>query len=308
MRIMGKILTLLGRNVIGFVTISFFIILIAFFPLAVDIKPGVQDTWVFDSSLYAREMTSYVSDLAQGDLGTIPVRQRWMETLPNGLNSLIEKMLIRSIKTIIPSMVFGVLVGVLFAVISAFLPNWAKRGLDRSNQLLFSIPDLLIIFILQFLAVEVDKLAGGVVIQMVELSNRPALMLPVLCVATPIAAYIYRYSVQACREAANQEYVRTARAKGLPNSYIFFKHILRPALDSILAVAPKMLAVSASSLLIVERLFNITGITYFFTGLNSVAFMTRMLTTTLLVLAMIVMLTNITTSLLRLWINPALRK
>jgi ABC-type dipeptide/oligopeptide/nickel transport system permease component len=303
-----KIAALIGRNLLAFVTISLFIVLIAFLPQAVLIQPGVQDSWSFHAAAYKAEVISYISGLVQGDLGTIPYRYIWMETQPEGLLSVVKMLVARSVRTLLPSVLLGVGVGVLFAAITAFLPRWAKRALNTANQVLFSVPDLLIIFVLQYLAVQLDKAVGSPLIQVVEITNRPALVLPILCVATPIAAYIYRYTVQACREAAGQEYVRTARAKGLPNHLVFFKHILRPALDSILAVTPKMVAVAASSLVIVERLFNIRGITTLFLGNPGDTFIARMMTTVLIVLAAVVFFTNIATSLLRLWINPALRK
>lgn len=308
MRTLAKIGWTLGRNLIGFLVISLLISLIAFVPMAVDIKPGLQDSWTFNASLYQREVASFVTGLVKGDLGEVPQRLRWMETQPNGLLSVVQNLVERSVRTLIPAVIFGVGVGVLLAAATAFLPAWAKRVLGTSNQILFSVPDLLIIFVLQYLAIQLDKWAGSPIIQVVEIAGRPALVLPIACVATPIAAYIYRYTVQACAEAASQEYVRTARAKGLPNSILFFKHILRPACDSILAVTPKMVAVAASSLLIVERLFNIVGITNLFTHSVRVPFIAKMLATVLIVLAAVVFLTNITTGLLRLWINPALRK
>lgn len=308
MNVLMKIAAMLGKNVIGFLTIALLIILVAFVPLAIQIQAGVQDTWSFDGVKYKTEVTSYISGLVKGDLGTAPSRLRWMQSQPEGLMEILFNLVQRSVRTLLPAVLLGVVSGALLAAVTHFFPEWLKRIFGTSNQVLFSVPDLLIIFVLQYLTVQLDKWVGSPLIQVVEISGRPALLLPVLCVTTPIAAYIYRYTLQACREAGNQEYVRTARAKGLPEYFVFFKHILRPACDSVLAVTPKMVAVAASSLLIVERLFNILGITFVFSAGATIPYVTRMMATVLLFLAAIVFLTNITTTLLRMWINPALRK
>jgi peptide/nickel transport system permease protein len=308
MTVFGKIGVMLGRNVIAFVAISLLITLIAFLPTSVKIHGGMQDTWSFNGQGYTTAVTSYLKDIVHGDLGTAPARLRWMTNQPDGLISVVKNLIERSVRVLLPGVVFGTLAGVLLGALTFFLPKWANRVLGTANNVVFSVPDLLILFVLQWLAVRFDHAMGSPIIQVVEIYGHPAMFLPITCVATPIAAYMFRYTIQACREAMSQEFVRTARAKGLPNSVVFWKHVMRPATDSILAVMPKMVAIAASSLLIIERLFNILGITTLFLSGIGIPFVMRMLTTVLICLAAIVFLFNITTSLLRLWVNPALRK
>jgi len=217
-------------------------------------------------------------------------------------------MVVRSMKILVPALLLGVAAGVLFGSLIYFVPEGVRKVITAGNQLLFSIPDLLLIIFLQVAAIWVDQLAGRVVIGVVEVAGKPIHLLPIVTVAIPIAAYMFGFTVNACREVMQQEFIRTSRAKGLPNWYVFVKHVMRPAADSILVAVPKMAAVGAAGLVVVERLYNIMGITWFFNGaVIGNPSVPRLLATLLICLAVYSVSVKLITSILRLWVNPALR-
>jgi peptide/nickel transport system permease protein len=308
MSLVRNITWLVGRNLVGFVAVALLIVLLAFLPLSMTIRAGVQDTFYFHGAAYWQGCLTYVGNLFHGSLGTLPGNP-WMRQNPEAVTHFIGKLVDRSTIVLIPAIVLGAVFGVLLGASTFFLPGWLRRFFSTSNQLIFSMPDLMIIILLQLAAVWVDKQLGTPLIQVAELASRPAIALPIICVALPIVAYLFRYTIHACEEAMTQEYVRTVQAKGLPRGRIFIKHVLRPATDSILAVLPKMVAIATSSLLIVERLYNILGVTAPFNGLGVRGAETAgMLATILIFLAALVFLFSIVASLLRLWVNPVLRK
>ncbi len=94
--------------------------------------------------------------------------------------------------------------------------------------------------------------------------NPGALILPVITLSLTYIAYITRIARGSFLENLNKDYIRTARAKGLPESRILWKHLLR---NSILPIVNFMAPATASVLtgtLVVEKIFNIPGLGRYF--------------------------------------------
>ena len=85
-------------------------------------------------------------------------------------------------------------------------------------------------------------------------------ILPVFCLSLPLIASITRQTRTNMLEVINQDYVRTARANGLKQSSVIFKHALRNALIPIITVVALQVRVVVGGSLIVEQVFNIAGI------------------------------------------------
>jgi ABC-type dipeptide/oligopeptide/nickel transport system permease component len=267
-----------------------------------------QDQLSFSGSMYRTNMKSYLDDLAQGDLGSLMIRVRGAYTSAD-VFKLIAQMTWRSARVLVPGLLSGVVVGMFFGSLVFFLPGKLRRLVIGWHNVLSSIPDLLLILLLQLAAIKIDQWTGQYLIGVVEVSNKPIHLLPILTIALPISAYLFLYTVNACREALHQDYIRTLRGKGLPFAKVFLKHALRPAADSVLSVIPKMAAFSASGLVVVEKLYNLNGVTWYFQGLSAFApVMARLLATLLIIMAVYFFTIKIITQLLRLWVNPLLRR
>jgi ABC-type dipeptide/oligopeptide/nickel transport system permease component len=309
MKVVRKVSWIFGRNLIGFVAIAILIAAISFLPLAIRVMPKQYEQDVFQTSWgeYGKGLVSYFNELMHGDLGSLQIKLRYADSTLDIMSWVVD-LVERSVQLIVPGVLFGMVLGVAMGALTFFLPTWARRVSDSVNQVLFSMPDLLIIILLQLLGISLNKWYGSYFLAIADFGKTKAFWLPVMCLAIPIAAYVYRATVASCQEVLNQEYVRTARAKGLPDRVIFFKHVLRPALDPILGLMPKMVAFAASSMVLVEKLFNIRGVTWFFFEPRQLAAMSKLLATILICLAAIVVIVNTVTSMLRLWVNPALRR
>jgi oligopeptide transport system permease protein len=85
-------------------------------------------------------------------------------------------------------------------------------------------------------------------------------IMPAFALAALPAAYTARITRAAILEAARQDYVRTARAKGLLERIVLSRHILRNALIPMVTVAGPELAFLISGSFIIENLFSIPGI------------------------------------------------
>jgi peptide/nickel transport system permease protein len=88
-----------------------------------------------------------------------------------------------------------------------------------------------------------------------------SLVYPLFCLSLIPMAYVARITSTALSAVWDQDYIRTARAKGLPERAVIYRHAVRSALVQILDGLPNALAVTFSNLLIVEALFHVPGIT-----------------------------------------------
>ena len=85
------------------------------------------------------------------------------------------------------------------------------------------------------------------------------MILPVICAGLPMAAYIARLSRAGMLEIIRSDFIRTARAKGLPERRVILRHALKGALLPVVTyMAPGLSGLLVGSL-VIERIFNIPG-------------------------------------------------
>ena len=87
-----------------------------------------------------------------------------------------------------------------------------------------------------------------------------ALLLPALCVGIHLMAMLSRMTRSSMVEVLGEDYVRTARAKGLPESRVLFVHALRNALLPVLTVAGMQFGSLLTGAIIVEKVFARPGL------------------------------------------------
>ena len=89
-------------------------------------------------------------------------------------------------------------------------------------------------------------------------SVRP-LILPVLALAFPLIAFVSRLTRASLLEILTSPFIRTARAKGMPERIVITRHALRPALLPVVSYLGPATAAVLTGSLVVETLFNIPG-------------------------------------------------
>ena len=85
-------------------------------------------------------------------------------------------------------------------------------------------------------------------------------VLPVVILAIPSAAYIARLARTFMLEVLQQDYIRTARAKGLAERLVIYRHALRNTLVPLLTSAGIIFGGLLSNTVVVETIFNIPGL------------------------------------------------
>lgn len=94
--------------------------------------------------------------------------------------------------------------------------------------------------------------------------NLPQLVLPSLTLALPFGAVVARLMRTSLIETLEQDFIRTARAKGLPNRTVVFKHALRVAVLPVVTYLGPLAANLLTGSIVVETIFNIPGAGGFF--------------------------------------------
>jgi oligopeptide transport system permease protein len=131
-------------------------------------------------------------------------------------------------------------------------------------------------------------------------------VLPAMTLGLYYMAYISRLTRGGMLEILNQDFIRTARAKGASEWRVVWKHSLRGGLLSVVSfIGPAVSGIITGSL-VVETIFQIPGAARFFV----LAAFNRdgpMLMGTTLVFAVIVIVMNLLVDIVQVWLNPKLR-
>jgi oligopeptide transport system permease protein len=85
------------------------------------------------------------------------------------------------------------------------------------------------------------------------------LVLPVITLALPVGAYVARLTRASMQEVLRSNFIRTARAKGLPARQVFLRHALRPSLIPVVSYLGPAVAFVVTGSLVVEAVFNLPG-------------------------------------------------
>ena len=120
-------------------------------------------------------------------------------------------------------------------------------------------------------------------------TSNPNYVLPVLSLAMYPMAYITRLTKSSMLDVLGQDYIRTARAKGVKDSLVIFKHALRNALIPVITYVGPMTAYILTGSMVVETVFTIGGLgTQFVKSINNQDYPMIMATTIFLAVLMVV--------------------
>jgi oligopeptide transport system permease protein len=93
-----------------------------------------------------------------------------------------------------------------------------------------------------------------------EFGNYRKMVLPILTLGVLPAAYVARVTRASLLEVLNQDYIRTARAKGLAETAVIMRHTIKNAMVPVLTIAGPLAAVLVTGSFITETIFQINGI------------------------------------------------
>ena len=86
-----------------------------------------------------------------------------------------------------------------------------------------------------------------------------SLWVPWLVLAAPLAAMVYRMTRASLAEALDEDFIRTARAKGVRERIVVRRHALRAALSPVIGLVSVNVALLVTNVIVIERAFNLPG-------------------------------------------------
>lgn len=200
---------------------------------------------------------TWVGRLLSGNLGTSLISQTPVTTL-------IAQRLEPTISLALLAITFSVLIAVPLGVIAAWRNGgWLDNLVMAASVLGFSLPVFVVgyIFIqifaidLKWLPVQGFRSISDGVVPFIERATLPALTL-----STIYIALIARMTRASMLDVLGEDYVRTARAKGLTEKIVLFRHALRNAAIPILTVIGTGFALLISGVVVTESVFNVPGL------------------------------------------------
>ena len=249
------------------------------------------------------QFVSWLGDVSHGDFGDSLITKRSIGgDLKSALPVTLELGLL--------SVGFATLIGVPIGVLSAVKQHSILDYVTRSGSIVFlSVPN--------FLLAEMIIVFGAkwfhysVPLRYVSLADDPVanlhqFLLPAFLLGLTASAGLMRFTRTAVLEVIRQDFVRTARAKGLQEYVTITRHVLRNAMLPILTVIGIYLAFIVGGSIIFEQICQLPGIgRYFFNavqkrdypGIQAVA----------LIYASIVVIVNLGTDMLYAWSDPRIR-
>lgn len=235
----------------------------------------------------------------------------WGVSLVSGRPVIEEilKVLPATIELTVASLILGIVVGVPIGVWSAVRRNKLPDYLARIGSLLgLSFPAFVsAVLLLLFFSIHLrwfPVISSG---QGSGLADRLRdLALPAINLGLIMAAYITRVTRSAMLEVLNQDYVRTARAKGLAFAIIVWRHCLRNALIPVVTVVGLYLGILIGNSVLTEIVFNRPGLGKLIVGaLNQRDY--TMLQGMMVIYTLIVVLVNLITDLTYGLIDPRIK-
>ena len=240
----------------------FLVIAITFFVMhAIPASPFNSEKALSDETIAALEAKygfdkpvpvqffNYLKNILTGDFG---LSTKWIGST---VSELIMGGLSYSVQLGLTGAAIAIILGVLLGAAAAL--NRGKM-LDKIIQVvttaLVSMPNfviatlLLIIFALKLKWFPTMATQEG------------GMFLPALSLSLYPMAYITRLERSAMLDVLGQDYIRTARAKGLKNNKIIFKHALKNALGPVITYAGPMMAYILTGSMVVENIFSVPGL------------------------------------------------
>ena len=158
------------------------------------------------------------------------------------------------------AMLLALVVGVTAGCVAALRQNTATDYAVMSVSMTgISIPNFVMapLFILVF-AVYLRWLPAG------GLGDPSNLVLPVIALALPQIAYLARLTRGSMIEVLRSNFIRTARAQGLPTWQIVLRHALKPALLPVVSFLGPATAAVITGSVVIEQIFGVPGLGRFF--------------------------------------------
>ena len=217
--------------------------------ISAEAQAALAAKYGLDKPLLQRYVT-YMTDFLKGDMG-VSLRQRGRTVADIIFSKFPVSARLAGIAVLL-----ALLIGIPLGCISAY-----HRGKFLDNTIIvfatcgIAIPSF--ISSVLFLYFFGSKLQ---ILPTIGLNTLASYIMPVTALAIYPTAYITRLMRSSMLDVMGQDYIRTARAKGLSNKKMIFKHALRNVILPVVTYVGPMLAALMTGSFVVEKIFTIPGL------------------------------------------------
>lgn len=236
----------------------------------------------------------YMGNLLKGDFGV---------SMKNGRNitDIIKDSFPVSAKLGLMAISLALVCGVIFGSLAALMRNkWPDRLIVFFSTLFTAVPSFVLATLL--LLVFAIKLEWFPVWSATEVHYT----LPVIALSAYPMAYTTRLAKTSMLDALSQDYIRTAKAKGVNRWKVIFKHALRNSLIPVITYAGPQIAYIITGSMVVETIFTVGGIGSKFVSAITNRDYTLIMATTIF-LATLMVLANLICDLLYKVVDPRIQ-
>ncbi|MCD7818713.1 MAG: ABC transporter permease [Lachnospiraceae bacterium] len=205
------------------------------------------------------QFVNYVKNLLHGDMGTSLKMQQ---------DTAVTKILFtqgkfgRSIRLGVLALLTAIIVGIPLGCLSAYYRGkWIDNILRVVTTVGVAMPSFVIATLMLFtFGVNLKILP----VQSGTLDSPVSYIMPVITMALYPSCHIAKLTRTSMLDSISQDYIRTARAKGLKTKMILFKHALRNSLIPVITYLGPLTASIITGSLVVEQIYSIPGIGSYF--------------------------------------------
>lgn len=260
-----------------------------------EIEANLKAHYGLDKPLFTQYLMFW-KNLFQGDLGPS------FKYANRSVNEVIQDGLPVSLELGLLALAVALCIGIPLGVAAAIKPNTWSDYLPSSIAMIgiclptFVLgPILILVFALKF---QTFNATGW------EFARDR--VLPALTLGGHFAAYVARLTRGGMLEVLTQDYIRTARAKGLSELRVLFRHAVRGGLLPVVSFIGPATAGLISGSFVIETIFNIPGLgRYFVTSAFNRDY--TMVMGTVLFYATMIILLNMLVDIVQVWLNPKLK-
>lgn len=210
---------------------------------------ALEHEWGLDRSYFVQLGDYFWQLISRGSLGTSYVyRTPVLELI---LPKLKPTLIIGVVGTLV-SVVIGLTLGIVAATRQYSALDYGSTFLA---VLLNALPNFWVAMMLM--------LVFGLKLKLLPISGLGTwknYVLPIVAVSMSPVAVITRMTRSSMLEVIRQDYIRTARSKGLPEKKVIFRHALKNALIPVVTVIGLIMGASVTGTIIIETVFNIPGL------------------------------------------------
>jgi len=265
-----------------------------------DIRANLVARYGLDRPL-PQQYLIYLGNLARGDLGISFTQKN------RSVNDIIREHFPVSATLGILAVAIAALGGVIWGALTALYRNRLPDAAIMFLVILaISVPGFVVAALGQLALVGLNDLTGLALLPVAGWGTLWHMLMPALVLGLGTMAYLTRLMRSSMLEVIGTDYVRTARAKGLPATRIFTHHQLRNAVLPVITVLGPAIAAITTGGFVVELVFAIPGLGRYFVQAVQQLDYTVIMGTTVFYGAFLVFMV-IVVDLLYGWIDPRVR-